>query len=97
MLVEAMRAVLRQDQYVEDAGIDAVAQRKVYDAVFSGEWHSRLGALGRQDAQATALTPCQNHGSRAHNPSLLLMRAKPFFLKNFTSGSTNTQLALSIA
>ena len=46
---------LRQNVNAPEAGVDAVGNRDVHDAVFAGERHGGLGAVLRQRKQARAL------------------------------------------
>ena len=39
MIIEAVRAILRQDQHIKDIRVHAVAEREIDDAVFPAEWH----------------------------------------------------------
>ena len=50
-----------QDTDRIDAGITAVAQREVDDAVFSSEQEARLGLVFGQDAKAAPLPTSQDH------------------------------------
>jgi hypothetical protein len=55
---QAVRTILGEDQHVEYAGVDAVAQGKIDDPVFAGEGYGRLGAFGGQRGQ-----PCPRAAS----------------------------------
>jgi hypothetical protein len=66
VLVEGVRAILGEDHHVEDAGVDAVGEGEVNDAILPGEWHGGLGAFGSQHAQARAFSPGQDHGTCFH-------------------------------
>ena len=61
--VEQKRTVLGQHTHHIDAAVGAVAQRKVDDAVLAAVRDRRLGHIGGQNAQAAALSACQQHGN----------------------------------
>jgi hypothetical protein len=60
--VEAVRLVLREDDDLEVAGVDDVAQGEVDEAVDARERDGRFGPVGGQRQQALALTPCEHDG-----------------------------------
>ena len=60
--VQLQGAVLGQHAHGVDAGIGAVGQGKVDDAVFSAEGHGGLGHVAGKNVQAAALAACQQHG-----------------------------------
>ncbi len=71
VVVERAGVVLGQDEDVVDVGVDAVRQREVDDPVLATERHGRLGPHGRQDREALALTPGEDHRHRSlHRPAL---------------------------
>ncbi len=51
MIVEAVRAILRQHTDRVDAAVDAIADRKIDDAKFSGKGDGRLCPLFREDGK----------------------------------------------
>jgi hypothetical protein len=53
---------LRQQIDPAQAGIDAVRDGDIHDAVFSRERHGRLGALLGERKQSRALPPAHDHG-----------------------------------
>ena len=61
VLVQLKRTVLRQHADALNAGIHAVAQRKINDAVLPTERNGGLCDALRQCAEAAALPACQNH------------------------------------
>ena len=61
--VEFQRAVLRQHAHRVNAGVAAVGERKVNDAVLTAEGHGGLGHGAGQHIQAAALSACQQHGN----------------------------------
>ena len=65
VLVELQRLILGQDAHGIDTGVDAVAKRKVDDAVFAAEGDGRLGGFLRQNLQTAALAAGQQHGDYA--------------------------------
>ncbi len=65
VLVELQRLILGQDAHGIDAGVDAVGQGEVDDAVLTAEGDGRLGGFLRQNLQAAALAAGQQHGDYA--------------------------------
>ena len=63
MRVQAQRLVLCKNTDRVDTGIDAVAQRKVNNAVLSAERNCRLSDLLSQNTETAALTACKKHGN----------------------------------
>ena len=63
--VELERAVLRQHADGVDAGVGAVREREVNDAVFAAEGNAGLCHVLRQGIQARALPAGQKHGNTA--------------------------------
>ena len=59
--VQFQRLVLGQDADGIDAGVAAVTERKVDNAVFTAEQESGLGLIFRQDAQTAPSPASQNH------------------------------------
>ena len=59
--VEQHALILRQDADHIDAGVGAVAQGKIDDAVLPAEIHGRLGNLLRQLIQACSASACEDH------------------------------------
>jgi hypothetical protein len=59
MLRQRTRVELREYSYIVDTGIGAIAESKIYYAVFAAEGDGRFGALGRQDAETLAGAACQ--------------------------------------
>ena len=62
VLVEFQGLILGQNAHGIDAGVDAVAQREVDNAIFSAEGDGGLGGFLRQDLQTAALAAGQQHG-----------------------------------
>ena len=60
--VELQRAVLGQDAHGVNAGIGAVGQGKVDDAILAAKCHGGLGHLACEHVQAASLAACQQHG-----------------------------------
>ena len=60
--VQLQGTVLGQHAHGVDAGIGAVGQRKVNDAVFAAEGDRRFRHFTGQDVQSAALAACQQHG-----------------------------------
>ena len=60
--VELQRAVLSQHAHRVNAGIGAVGQGKVDDAVLAAEGHGGLCHVAGEDIQPAALTAGQQHG-----------------------------------
>ena len=52
MCIQFKRLILCQYTYCIDAGIDTVAQREIYDSVFSPEGDCRFSHLGCQNTQS---------------------------------------------
>ena len=63
--VELEGLVLGQHAHGVDAGVCAVGQGKVDDAVFAAEGDAGLGHVLGQSIQAGALAACQKHGNTA--------------------------------
>ena len=63
MRVKAQRLILCENTDRVDAGINAVAQRKVNNAVLSAERNCRLSDLLSQNTETAALTACKKHGN----------------------------------
>ena len=70
VLVERVRAILREDAHGGNAGVRAVGEREVDDAVLPGEGHGGLGALLREDAEPAASSAGEDHGECVHGSSL---------------------------
>jgi hypothetical protein len=60
--IQFQRLVLGQDTNRPDAGMTAVAQGKINDAVLTTKEQPRLGLIFRQDTEAAAFAACQDHG-----------------------------------
>jgi hypothetical protein len=71
MIVERMRTILSQDGNIEEAGIHTVTQRKVDDAILAGKRDGGLGALARENTQALALPPGEDHDRDLIHPEPL--------------------------
>ena len=68
MIVQRVGAILCQHGDIGDAGVDAVAQGKINDAVLARERDRGLGTLLRKETQPLALAPGQNDGQHfAHS------------------------------
>ena len=59
--VEAHRLVLREDQVLANAAVEAVREREVDDAIDAAERHRRLGAVAGQRLQPRTLAAGQDH------------------------------------
>src|SRR5204862_6670417 len=75
MLDQRMVPVLRQDQDVHEAGVDAVGEREVDDPVLPRERNGRLRPLVRQNAEARPLSARKDDGPRLHRASLFIRGA----------------------
>ncbi len=75
MLVELQRLVLGNHTDIVNAGIGAITQRKVNDAILATKGYRGLGCFTGQLAKAGSLSAGQNHCNNFcfHAPSL------PFF------------------
>ena len=62
VFVQLERLILRQHPHRLNAGIDAVGQRKIDDAVLPPVGHRRLGDALRQRIQPAPLPSCEQHG-----------------------------------
>ena len=60
MLDQGVRLILGQDEYLADAGVDAIRQREIDDAVFAAERRGRFGALVRE-LHETLTAPARHH------------------------------------
>ena len=65
VFIQLQRLILGEDAHGVNAGIDAVGQRKVNNAVFAAEGNGRLGGFFRQHIQSAALAAGQKHGNTA--------------------------------
>ena len=65
ILIQFQRLVLSQDTDGVDAGVNAVGQGEVDDAILAAEGDGRLGGFLRQDVEAAALATGQQHGNAA--------------------------------
>ena len=63
IIVEFQGLVLGEHPHSVDAGVDAVGQREINDAVLAAEGHRRLGGVLGQHIQAAALAAGQKHGN----------------------------------
>src|SRR6202000_28397 len=61
---QRMRLVLRDDRNAPDAGVQAVREREVDDAVLAAEMHGGFDALVGQRAEPCAATPGKYDGQR---------------------------------
>ena len=59
--IQFKRLILRQHTDGIDARVQAVAERKIYNPVFSSERNGRLCNMLCQNAESAALPSCQNH------------------------------------
>ena len=59
--VEAHRLVLREDQVLANAAVEAIREREVDDAIDAAERHRRLGAVAGQRLQPRTLAAGQDH------------------------------------
>ena len=62
MRIQAQRLILGQYPYRVNPRIDAVAQRKVNDAILTTEGNRRFCYLRSQHAESASLSSCQKHG-----------------------------------
>ena len=69
---ERERFVLKRDENLPQAGVDAVAQREVDDAIRSTEIHGRLGAFFRERVEALAYAPRKYHHKHVVEHVMLL-------------------------
>jgi hypothetical protein len=65
-------AVLRQDRDVEDAGVHAIGEREVDEAVAASERDRRLGAPPGELGQPLALAAGQDERERVPHTALFL-------------------------
>ena len=83
IIVKLQRTVLREDADLVDAGIGAVAQGKINDAVLTAKRHGGLCDLLCQGAQSTSLPARQDHGQilcfSHKNPSSGRTLPRPYF------------------
>ena len=83
IVVKLQRTVLREDADLVDAGIGAVAQGKINDAVLAAKRYGGLCDLLRQGAQAASLPARQDHGQilcfSHKNPSPGRTLPRPYF------------------
>ena len=75
MVVERARVVLRQDQHVTDATVDAVRQGEVNDSILATKRHRRLCAHPREHAETIPLTARKNHRKGAISTQSRLLQA----------------------
>ena len=73
VVVELERTILRQHTDLLDAGIRAIAERKIDDAVFAAERHRRFRDVLRESTETASLAARQDHGqafclSHKYNP-----------------------------
>ena len=62
VVVQGAGAILGEDAYPVNVGVDAVAEREVDDAIAAAEDDGRFRSLFREDAEAVALAARQDHG-----------------------------------
>ena len=55
MLVQRVGAILCQHSDISDAGVDAIAQGEINDAILAGERNRRLGTLLGEETQSLSL------------------------------------------
>ena len=65
VFIQLQGLILGQDAHGIDAGVDAVGQRKINNAVFAAEGNGRFGGFFRQHIQSAALAAGQKHGNTA--------------------------------
>ena len=65
VIVQRARPVLRENPNVGDAGVGAVAEREVDDAIPAAEDHGGLRPLLREDAEPVSLAAGEDHGDGA--------------------------------
>ncbi len=73
--VEAHGLVLREDEHLPHAAVEAVGEREIDDPVGAAEGHGRLGPVARERFQPRTLAAGQHDGQYAlhlHDSSLLL-------------------------
>jgi hypothetical protein len=58
MAIEAERLVLGHDEDLAQAGVDAVGERDVDDAVMAAKWHGGLGAVAREGEKPFSGAAC---------------------------------------
>ena len=63
VIVEFQGLVLGEHPHGVNAGVDAVGQWEINDAVFAAEGHRRLGGVLREHVQAAPLAAGQKHGN----------------------------------
>ena len=63
VLVEFQGLILCQNAHGVDAGVDAIAQREVNDAVFAAKGDSGFCCFFGQNLQSAALTAGQQHSN----------------------------------
>ena len=65
VFVQLQGLILGQDAHGIDAGVDAVGQGEVNNAVLAAKGHSGLGGFFRQNIESAALATGQKHGNAA--------------------------------
>jgi hypothetical protein len=75
--VETDRLVLRQDQYLSQATIDAVRKCEVDDPVGTAKRDGRLRSIARERFQARSFSSCQNQCQHASHLNLLCSNRSP--------------------
>ena len=65
VFIQLQGLILGQDAHGINAGVDAVGQRKINNAVFAAEGNGGLRGLFRQDLESAALATGQKHGDAA--------------------------------
>src|SRR5215472_15553924 len=80
MPVQGSRVKLGQEENPHDAGVDAVRDRDIDEAVFAAKRHGGLSAVFGQRKQACALTAAEDYGEHVVRPKwqewLLRLHAK---------------------
>jgi len=65
VFIQLQRLILGQNAHGIDAGVDAVTQGEINNAVFAAKGNSGLGSLFSEDLQSASLTAGQQHSNAA--------------------------------
>ena len=65
VFVELQGLILGENPHGVDAGVNAIGQGEIDDAVFTAEGYGRFGGVFRQNLQPAALATGQQHGNAA--------------------------------